>query len=98
MVKEMLDFGKPFELQLTKTNLNQLIQESTDMTKGMASKAGVQLEADLDPSLPPLMLDIHRVKQMLLNLITNAVQASPAGEHVLVKARLGRNAAVAPCF
>ena len=92
MVKEMLDFGRPLELQFTKTNLNQLIQESTDMTKGIASEAGVQLETDLDPFLPPFMLDVHRVKQMLLNLITNAVQASPTGEHVLVKTRLARNA------
>lgn len=92
MVNEMLDFGRPVELQLTKTDVNQLIQETIDMTKGIASKAGVELKTDLDPFLQPLMLDVHRVKQILLNLITNAVQASPTGEHVLVKTRLARNA------
>ncbi len=92
MFKEMLEFGRPLKLRLTKTDLNQLIQESIAVTKAIASKAGVQLEADLDASLPPLMLDVHRVKQILLNLITNAVQASPTGEHVLVKTGLARNA------
>ncbi len=44
----------------------------------------MELRTDLDPSLQPLMLDVHRVKQILLNLITNAVQASPTGEYVLI--------------
>lgn len=90
MVKEMLDFARPLERQLTNSSLNQLIQESIDMTKEIASKAAVELTADLDPSLPPLMLNAPRVKQIVLNLITNAIQASPAGEHVLVKTYVGR--------
>ena len=92
MVKEMLDFGRPLERQLTKASLNQLIQESIDMTKGIASKAGVELTGDLDPSAPLLMLNAPRIKQIVLNLITNAIQASPAGEHVLVKTCVGRKA------
>jgi signal transduction histidine kinase len=91
MVNEMLDFGRPVELQLTKTEVNQLIQETIGMIKGIASKAGVELRTDLDPFVQPLMLDVHRVKQILLNLITDAVQASPTGEHVLVKARFTRS-------
>jgi len=94
MVNEMLDFGRPIELQLTKTDLNQLIQEAMDMTREIADKAGVEIRTDLDPFLQPLMLDVHRVKQILLNLITNALQASPPGEHVVVRTRLARNALV----
>jgi signal transduction histidine kinase len=39
------------------------------------------------------MLDPARFKQVLLNLITNAVQASPVGERVVVRTRLDNNIA-----
>jgi signal transduction histidine kinase len=89
MVGEMLDFGKPMKLQLTDTNLNELVLDSITIAKPMAKKVGVALKTDLNGSLPAMALDVPRVKQMLLNLITNAVQASLEGEHVLVRTRPG---------
>ncbi len=91
MVSEMLDFGKPLELELTKANLNEVVQEAIQVAYPMARKAGVELEADLEPSSPSLLLDSYRLKQILLNLVSNAIQASPAGERVLVKTRLVGN-------
>jgi signal transduction histidine kinase len=87
MVEEMLDFGKPMKLQLTDTNLNELVLDSIKVAKPLAKKAGIALKTDLAAFLPALALDVPRVKQMLLNLIANAVQASPEGEHVLVRTR-----------
>ena len=94
MVKEMLDFGRSLELQPTKTSLNELVRESMDVAQPMAREAMVKLEADLEPSLPSLLVDIPRIKQVVLNLITNAVQASPAGELVMIKTHLSRNGVV----
>jgi len=85
MVKEMLDFGKPTELQLKMTNLNDLVREVAEATRPLAEKARVNLDMDLDPLLSPFMLDEPKMKQALFNLVVNAVEASPAGEHVLVK-------------
>lgn len=91
MVKEMLAFGKPMELDATKTNINDLIEESLAVAQPTAREAGVELEADLEPSLPSLSVDVAKIKQVILNLITNAVQASPAGEKVLVKTHRSGN-------
>jgi two-component system sensor histidine kinase HydH len=85
MVREMLDFGKPAELQFKRTNLNDLVQEIMDVIRPVAEKCQVVLKTDPDPLLPSLMLDGPKVKQALLNLVMNALQASPAGEHVIVK-------------
>jgi signal transduction histidine kinase len=63
MVRGMLDFGRAIELQTKKTNLNELAQDSMEVTQAMAKK----------------------LKQVLLNLMTNAVQASQAGEQILIK-------------
>jgi signal transduction histidine kinase len=79
MVKEMLDFGKPLHLDATKTNINDLIKESLAVAQPTAKEVAVALEADLAPSLPAFSVDAAKIKQVVLNLITNAVQASPAG-------------------
>jgi signal transduction histidine kinase len=89
MVGEMLDFGKPMKLQITDTNLNELVLDSIKVTTPLAIKARVALKTDLDGSLPAMALDVPRVKQMLLNLITNAVQASVEGEQVLIRTLSG---------
>ncbi len=88
MVKEMLDFGKPVELQFTEIDFNELVSDSVKVAQPTAKENGVALETDLALSLPSIVLDAPRVKQVLLNLITNAIQASTAGEHVRVCTRL----------
>jgi two-component system sensor histidine kinase HydH len=84
MVREMLDFGKPVELQFTEIDFNELVSESLIVAQPMAKEHGVELETDLAPALPSVVLDAPRVKQILLNLITNAIQASHTGDHVRV--------------
>jgi two-component system sensor histidine kinase HydH len=85
MVGEMLDFGKPMQLNVTDVNLNELVLDSIKVIQPLTKKAGVELKTDLAGSLPPLALDVPRVKQALMNLINNAVQASPEGGYVLVR-------------
>ena len=94
MIKEMLDFGKPLEIQPTETSLNDLVLETLEVARPVAEKAGVEIKADPQPSLPSLVLDVPRIKQVLLNLCANAVQASPAGEQVIVRTRLARNGVI----
>ena len=88
MVKDMLDFGRHLEIQPKKTNLNELVMETVEVVQPMAQEAEVELKAELASSLPLFSFDGPRVKQVLLNLISNAIQASPAGEHVFVKTLL----------
>lgn len=94
MVKKMLDFGRPLELQLTKIGLNELVTDTVQVAEPVARNTEVDLKIDLEPSLPPLRLDGPRMKQVLLNLMTNAVQASPAGERVLIRTGLECHAVV----
>ena len=89
MVKEMLDFGKPIQLQLMEIDLKDLVLDSIRVLQPLAKKARVELKADLATSLPILALDPSRIRQALLNLVTNAIQASPEGEEVWVRTLLG---------
>jgi len=87
MVKGMLDFGRPIELKKSKTDLNQLILETLEVAGVMAEQSGVALQGDLEHLLPPLFIEPSRIKEVLLNLITNAIQASPPDEEILISTR-----------
>jgi two-component system sensor histidine kinase HydH len=85
MVEHMLEYGSPRRLQPTTSSLNDLARECVKIAEPLANRSGVALSTDLDPSNPSIFVDVHRLKQVMLNLITNALQASPPGEKVVVK-------------
>lgn len=85
MVREMLEFGKPPVLQITETDPNRLIQECVEVVRHEAEKSGVEIKTALDPSLPSCPLDESRAKQVIINLMSNAIQASFPGSEVWVK-------------
>lgn len=93
MVREMLDFGKPIDLDLSQENINEIILHSLEISQPLAKKADVELELDANPdhSLPVIPLDASRMKQVILNLVANAIQASPAGEKVSARTSMNTN-------
>jgi two-component system phosphate regulon sensor histidine kinase PhoR len=50
------------------------------------ARAGVRVEAQIAPALPPILADGDRLRQVLINLVDNAVKYTPAGGRVSVRA------------
>jgi CheY-like chemotaxis protein len=61
------------------TNLAVVIQEAVEMVRGLVEAKGLRIEMDLPPELPSLYLDRVRIRQVLLNLLTNATRFTDAG-------------------
>jgi two-component system, NtrC family, sensor histidine kinase HydH len=87
MVREMLYFGRPLELNRTKVDLNEVVKDALELSQPLAAQERVNLKAELDARGLELMLDETRVSQVLLNLISNAIQASESGEEVCVRTK-----------
>src|SRR3989339_314662 len=83
MVKDMLEYARPLNLRLCLADVDGIIQESISIVKGMAGEKQVTIEGRLSSNISPLKLD-QRMKQVFINLLTNAVQASPPGETVVI--------------
>jgi two-component system cell cycle sensor histidine kinase PleC len=64
----------------------ELIQECLRLVRGRAREAGLTLSATVAPGMPQLHLDRLRLKQVLLNLLSNALKFTPRGGHVAVEA------------
>ena len=93
MVKEMLDFSKPLELSCSSGNINTVIQDSIAMVRETAGIKKVKLEVDFTNNLPEFPFDPMKMEQVVINLLINAVQASPEGETVTVRTSMNGNRA-----
>lgn len=80
VVKTFLDFSRPVEVTLADLDLKTLVQEVVDFIRPQADAAGIQVEAVLTGEAAPMRGDEDLLKQALLNLVTNAVEAMQSGK------------------
>ena len=65
-------------------DLNHLVGQVGVSVSALLEAAGLTVEAKLEPGLPHVVADAVTVRQMLLNLVTNAMRATPAGGHIVL--------------
>lgn len=85
MVKDMLDFSRPLELELSKTDIGRLVAECLTVVEPLAGEKKITLTNGIAPvTLLTASVDYMRIKQALINILTNAIQASQEGEEVII--------------
>lgn len=75
VIKALLDFGRPSKPTLMRTDVNSVLQDVVLFTNRFAMQSDVLIEEHLAPDLPVVHGDPDMLKQVFLNLVTNAVQA-----------------------
>ncbi|HEV8398578.1 MAG TPA: PAS domain S-box protein [Gemmatimonadales bacterium] len=86
LMSDLLDYGKPPRLDLSDAPIGPVVSGAIAACAALAEQAGVRLVAEVGDDLPLLPLDPARMLQVLQNLIDNAIQHSPEGGHVVVRA------------
>ena len=88
LIQELLELSKiekqEFSLSLTQLDLNVLLAETVPMFEKKAGKKGVLLHLELTPEPIIIAGDVHRLKQVFINLISNAVNYTPTSGSVTV--------------
>jgi signal transduction histidine kinase len=84
LINDILDISKvesgKMELELTEFSLQEAVESSFVMLKEKALKNGITLSIDLSPEADVnIVADKRKLKQILFNLISNAVKFTPAG-------------------
>ncbi|MGQ9552696.1 MAG: ATP-binding protein [Anaerolineae bacterium] len=92
MIDDILDLSRieaqRLPLKLESTNLVTLINEAAATGKGLLRGSSVSLAVRVPTDLPEVLVDRTRIRQVLLNLLSNAIRFTDAGE-VRVEAQLG---------
>jgi signal transduction histidine kinase len=87
ITEEYLQFARMPTLKLEKEDLAEVIRSVFDLVRVEYEEAGIQIELDLDPSIPPLLLDENQLRRALLNIVKNAREAMETGGKLTVVAR-----------
>ena len=90
VIKSLLTFSKQ-KVSMESVDVNQLIEETLLLMEVESMGKSVRVEKDLTPTLPPVKGDPYELKGVLINLISNAIDAMPTGGKIAVSTELSSN-------
>jgi two-component system NtrC family sensor kinase len=91
IVKNLLDFSKPKEAHPREADINAVIRKTLMLVQNMVDVSGIETSLQLGKGLPHVFVDEHQIEQVLVNLVTNAVQAMSAGGWLVISSRSGNH-------
>src|ERR1700675_3212409 len=95
VVKRFLDFTRPMDIRLEATQLADVLKEVMEIAKPQLRKSKIIVAQLLPIDVPEVYVDRALLKQAVLNLVLNAVEAMPSGGQLrLVLSRRGENAEI----
>jgi len=84
MVQGLLSLSRKEDLKLTAQQMNDEASRAIEAVKSGQSLNGTEVTGDLMDDAPPVLIDKDQIQQVLINLISNAIQAMPGGGKVTV--------------
>jgi len=92
LLNDLLDISKieagKFELNFTAVDVPELVEDCVNSLQPLAKRARIVLRTSFAPDLPAIVADPRRLKQILLNLLTNAIKFTKEGGQVIVSGTL----------
>lgn len=90
IVQNLLDFSKPKKENLKESDINIVLQKSLKLVQNMIHISNIGIQINLHEGLPLLFIDENRILEVIVNLITNSIHATPPGGKLTLETRLGK--------
>ena len=84
VLESFRDFASVGRLRLSPVDLAQLVHRQVELVAPQAQQRYIEVKVQLPPSLPEIEGDHVRLEQVLLNLLTNSMEAMPDGGEILI--------------
>jgi len=91
VVRRLLDFARQTESVRTRSDINEIVADVLSLTNHLLRTGGITVYPDYAEHLPWVSVDRNQIKQVLLNLIHNAMHAMPAGGNLYLSTAFQRN-------
>jgi len=87
ILSQLLDFAKPLRMEYGPVDVNHLVISCEELLDTKLSAEKIEIVTDLDPTLPLIRADGERLSQALINLMLNAIEASPMQGRIRIRTR-----------
>ena len=87
IIRNLLDFARPSELSLGDVDVNRVIGDALGLVGHRAALGRIEIEKELGEDLPKVYADYDQLRQVLVNLTLNAIQATPPDGRVILRTR-----------
>lgn len=84
-IRDLLDFSRPFEPHPERTDLRALVARAIEVSRGKAAQRGVELSLAPNGAATWVDVDAALFEQVVVELVANAIDASPDGARVDVR-------------
>jgi signal transduction histidine kinase len=84
IVEDLLNFSRQKKPQYIEADVNKTIESIVSVVETQLNNDGITMIRDYDPSIPPVTMDIDKMKQVYMNLLMNACQAMDSGGYINV--------------
>ena len=91
IVRNLLDFARQREPVVQAVDVNRIVEDMTMLVEKEARNNNITIERHYDRQLPPIFSDAPQVRQVVLNLLTNAAQAIGKDGTINIITRSGAN-------
>ena len=87
IVSDLLDFARPVNLAPRPVPVDRLLDEAWNAAATASNEAAIEVRREIDPALPMIEADSRLLRQALVNVMVNAIQALPHGGSVTLRAK-----------
>jgi signal transduction histidine kinase len=88
VVRRLLDFARQSENARVRSDINEIVMDVLALVNHLLRMSGIQLFTDLSDGIPWISVDRNQIKQVILNLVHNALQAMPTGGELHISTSL----------
>lgn len=98
IVNDLLDISKieagEMDLEFTAVGLNETISEAVSLVQPQANGQRVIIRTSLSNNVPQIVADLRSIKQIALNILSNAIRFTPSGGQIVVSTAYEANGSV----
>jgi two-component system NtrC family sensor kinase len=91
IVQDLLDFSRPKKADFKVASINNVIRNSLKLVQNTLDISRIKSQLALQEDLPDVFINEDRIREVLVNLLSNAVHAMPAGGTAIIRSKLAEN-------